>query len=481
MSVEAPRLDALVVGAGISGLTTAFRLRRAGLRVAVIEADSRAGGAMETWNEGPWQFEMGPNTVLESDQEVSRLLQDTGLDGDKVVAQPSAKRRFLWKGGALHPLPGGPPGLLKTPLFSNRAKLRLLREPWIGTPPADREESIARFVERRLGPEVLRYAVAPFVSGVYAGDPERLSARWAVPRIWALEAEHGSLIRGAFALQKTRRKQTQAGASRPAGGMFSFGAGLEELPKRLAREIGDVRTGVRAQRVIQTKGGFRVEAVGPGTGLIEAEQVILAVPADVAARLLADATGGRSELFTEIPYAPVAVASLGYRRSAVAHPLGGFGFLAPRGEGLRVLGCLFPSEIFPGRAPEGHVALAAFLGGRTDPGIVDEPDDRILEVVQDDLRQALGASGDPVLVRVRRWPRAIPQYEMGHGRFVERAAEIERELPGVHLGGNFLRGVSVPDCIKNATALAEVVARRHGAGQESLSIPAVEEALRARA
>jgi oxygen-dependent protoporphyrinogen oxidase len=477
MSVEPPRLDVLVVGAGISGLTTAFRLRRAGLRVAVIEAESRVGGAMETWSEGPWRFEMGPNTVLESDPEVTRLLHDTGLDGEKILAQPSAKRRYLWKGGALHPLPGGPPGLLKTPLFSTRAKLRLLREPWIGSAPADREESVARFVERRLGPEILRYAVAPFVSGVYAGDSERLSARWAVPRIWALEAEHGSLIRGALAGRK------RAGAPRPAGGMFSFGAGLEELPKRLAREIGDVRIGVRAHRVIRMEGriegGFRVETSAPGTGSIEAAQVVLAVPADVAARLLVDATGGRSELLAEIPYAPVAVASLGYRRSAVAHPLGGFGFLAPRGEGLRVLGCLFPSEIFPGRAPEGHVALAAFLGGRTDPGIVDGPDDRILEVVQDDLRRALGVSGDPVLARVRRWPRAIPQYELGHGRFVERAAEIGRELPGVHLGGNFLRGVSVPDCIKNATALAEEVARRHGAGQEPLSTLAAEEALRA--
>lgn len=472
MSVDSPRLDALVVGAGISGLTTAFRLRRAGLRVAVIEEGSRVGGAMETWSDGPWRFEMGPNTVLESHPEVSRLLQDAGLDGEKILAQPSAKRRYLWKEGTLHPLPVGPPGLLKTPLFSTRAKLRLLREPWIGPPPADREESIARFVERRLGPEILRYAVGPFVSGVYAGDPERLSARWAVPRIWTLEAEHGSLVRGALSLRRAGRTRAQAGASRPAGTMFSFTAGLEELPRRLARETGDVRTGVRAQRIVRAGTGYRVET---SAGPLEAAQVILAVPADAAARLLADATGGRSELLAEVPYAPVSVASLGYRRSAVAHELGGFGFLAPRGEGLRVLGCLFPSEIFPGRAPEGHVALAAFLGGRTDPGIAEEPDERILEVVEDDLRRALGVTDAPVLARVRRWPRAIPQYELGHGRFIERAAEIERELPGVRLGGNFLRGVSVPDCIKNAAALAEEVARRHGAGGEM----AVEEALHA--
>jgi oxygen-dependent protoporphyrinogen oxidase len=247
--------------------------------------------------------------------------------------------------------------------------------------------------------------------------------------------------------------------------MFSFPRGLEELPRRLAREIGDVRTGVAAQRIVlQEEGrreeGFRVET---SAGAVDAAQVVTALPADGTARLLADATGGRSRLLAEIPYAAVATVSLGYRRSDISHALDGFGFLAPRGEGLRMLGCLFPSQLFPGRAPEGHVALAAFLGGRTDPGIVQQDDAGILATVEDDLRRALGARGAPVLATVRRWPRAIPQYEIGHGRFVERAAEIERDLPGLHLGGSFLRGVSVADCIKNGTELADAVLRQSGA------------------
>jgi len=438
-------------------LTAAFWLRRAGLRVAVIEAAPRVGGSIETWADGPWRFEMGPNTVLESRGEVTRLLGASGLESEKIVAAPAGKRRFVWKKDRLLPLPGGPPGLLTTPLFSAGAKLRLLREPWIGRPAEGVEETIAQLVSRRLGPEFLRYAVGPFVSGVYAGDPERLSVRWAVPRIWSLEAEHGSLIRGALA----RKKGPQ-----PGGAMFSFPQGLEELPRRLAREIGDVRTGVAAQRVLPKEGhqeeGFRVET---SAGMIDAAQVVVAVPADGTARLLADATGGRSRLFAEIPYAPVAIVSLGYRRSDVAHPLDGFGFLAPRGEGLRVLGGLFPSQLFPARAPEGHVALAAFLGGRTDPEIVRQEDAHILATVADDLRRALGVRGAPVLATVRRWPRAIPQYEVGHGRYVERAAEIERELPGLHLGGNFLRGVSVPDCVKNGTEVAQAVLRQSGVKQ----------------
>lgn len=437
------RLDAVVVGAGISGLTAAFQLIRGGLRTAVLESAGRVGGAMETFSDGPWRFEQGPNTVLENDESVGRLIRDTGLEAEKVVAAPSARKRYLYKDGRLVPLPGGPGGLLGTPLFPLSAKLRLLREPWIRRPPEGTEESIAQFVRRRLGTAFLDYAVGPFVSGIYAGDPERLSVRWAVPKIHGLEAEHGSLIRGALAGRK--------GAG-PRGAMISFREGLEELPRRLAREIGDVRTGTAARKVLRDSDGFHVET---SAGTVEARRVVLAVPADVAARLLEEATAGASRLLAEIPFAPVAVVSLGWRREQVGHPLDGFGFLAPRKERLRTLGCLFPSSLFPGRAPEGHVALAAFTGGRTDPEIAGWDEERIAATVVNELRGPLSLSGEPAFRLVRRWPRAIPQYEVGHGRFVERAREIETALPGLRVSGNFLGGVSVPDCIRNATALAE--------------------------
>jgi oxygen-dependent protoporphyrinogen oxidase len=184
---------------------------------------------------------------------------------------------------------------------------------------------------------------------------------------------------------------------------------------------------------------------------------VLAVPSTAVADLLRDETGGRSAAFSEMPYAPVVVTALGFRREHVAHPLDGFGFLAPRREDLRVLGCLFPSSLFPGRAPEGHVALAAFVGGTTDRAVLDLSDEEIRGVVLGDLRRALGLRGDPVRAIVRRWPRAIPQYELGHGRFVDLARSIEAELPGLHVAGNVLGGVSVPDCIRKGTALAEAI------------------------
>jgi oxygen-dependent protoporphyrinogen oxidase len=444
------RLDTVVVGAGISGLTAAFHLRRSGRRVAVLEAAARVGGAIETFVEGGWRFEMGPNTVLATDESTESLIRDVGLEGEKIVAAPSGKRRYLYQGGRqagrLVPLPGGPGGFLATPLFPLSAKLRLLREPWIGRPPEEVEESIAQLVRRRLGDAFLDNAVGPFVSGIYAGDPERLSARWAMPRVHALESEHGSLIRGGIRAARARRKGPAHGRA-----MISFREGLEALPRRLAREIGDVRTGVAAQRIVRIEEGFRVET---SAGPVEAARVVLAVPADVVGRLIEDVTSGASRRFAEIPYAPLALVSLGVRREDVGHPLDGFGFLAPRKQGLRLLGCLFPSQIFPGRAPEGHVALAAFAGGRTDPDFLGLDDERMLATVLDELRGPLQLRGEPVYHLVRRWPRAIPQYEMGHGRFFELAREIERNLPGLRISGNFLGGISVPDCIRNATALA---------------------------
>jgi oxygen-dependent protoporphyrinogen oxidase len=444
-------LDTLVVGAGISGLTTAFRLARGGWRVAVVEAAGRVGGAMETYTDGPWRFELGPNTVVENHETVGRLIRDAGLEGEKLVAAPSARRRYLYKDGRLVPLPSGPGSFLATPLFPPGAKLRLLKEPWIGRPPEGTEESIAGFVRRRLGQSFLDYAVGPFVSGVYAGDPERLSVRWAVPKIWSLERDHGGLLRGAFA----RRK----GRPAPGGAMISFRGGLETLPRKLAAEIGNVRTGVAVQRIVRMDpagGGYRAET---SAGPIEAKRIVLAVPADVAARLLDEATAGASRLFEQIPYAAVAILALGWRRADVGHPLAGFGFLSPRKEGLRTLGCLFPSELFPGRAPEGHVALAAFAGGRTDPEIVTWDEDRIATTLIDELRGPLSLRGEPAWKLVRRWPRAIPQYELGHGRFMDRAREIEQALPGLHIGGNFLGGISVPNCIQNGTELAERMLR----------------------
>ncbi len=440
----ATRVDVAVVGAGITGLAAAFHLARGGLAVTVLEAEPRAGGAIETWRDGEWRFELGPNTVSDGEPALQELIVACGLQDHRLAARPEASRRYLWRGGGLHPLPASPLDLLETPLLSARAKLRLLREPWAPAATAGGEESVAAFVERRLGPEAVEAVAAPLVAGVYAGDPARLSMSWAFPKIAALERRHGSLLRGARAART---------APKTAGGIFTLRDGLEELPRRLAATLA-VRADTPCLAVRRAAEAFRLETPA---GEIEAAHVVLTPPAWTTGDLLRGATGGRSAELGEIPYAPVAVVALGLRREQVRHPLDGFGFLAAPGSGLRLMGCVFASSLFVERAPAGHVALTALAGGRLDPELVSWRAEEIGAAVLADLRSVLGIEGEPQRLHVRRWRRAIPQYELGHGRFVELARRLEAELPGLHVAGSFLDGVAVPDCAARGAGVAREI------------------------
>jgi oxygen-dependent protoporphyrinogen oxidase len=443
MHAASDSTDVAVIGAGISGLTTAFLAQRSGLRTSVLDAAAHVGGVIQTFVDGPWIFEQGPHSVLENNEAMRRLIDAAELRDEELRAADAARRRYIWKGDRLLPLPSGPLSFLTTPLFPLRSKLRLLREPWIRPRRDQSEESIADFTRRRLSQGFLDYAVGPFVSGVYAGDPERLSVRWATPKIAALERDHGSLIRGALAKRK---------GPAPSAVSISFPDGLQRLPQRLAEQLKDVRTGVAVLRVERETDGFRVVA---NAGELHATQVVLSVPASQAADLLDGMSAGRSRAFAEIPYAPIAVVSLGFERAAIRHPLDGFGFLAPRRESLRCLGCLFTSSMFPDRQPADLVNLSAFVGGRGDPDIVAWPEERVLEQTLADLDRALGLEAAPIYTRVRKWPSALPQYELGHGRFVELARNLESTFPGLHIVANFIGGASVPYCIENATAAAQ--------------------------
>jgi oxygen-dependent protoporphyrinogen oxidase len=459
-------LHAVVVGAGISGLTAAFRLARGGMRVTVLEAAARPGGTLRSRGAEGFLFEMGPNTILESDASLPALIADCGLAAERQVAAPAGHRRYVWSRGRLVALPGGPLAFLRSPLFSAAAKLRLLGEPFVrpaATRHGENEETIADFTRRRLGAAFLANAVGPFVSGIYAGDPERLSLRWAMPRLAALEAEHGSLLLGLLARGLGRPRPAPRPAAGPRGAMISLSGGIETLAARLAREIGDVRYGVACRRVLWAPAGARTADEGPGFvveyegGALRADRVVLAVPAYVAAELLADATAGGSCRFAELPYASVAVVAMGYRRTDVRHPLDGFGFLRALGtpaDEMRLLGCLFTSSLFAGRAPADHVSLTAFLGGSTDPEAAGWDDDRLVATVQRNLQRALGVQAPPVAVAVQRWPRGIPQYEVGHGSFLALRTEIERSLPGLQMTGSYLQGVAVADCVRQADAAA---------------------------
>ena len=453
------RSDVVVLGAGISGLTAAFWLRQKGHSVACLEAGDRPGGCITTWAGEGFRFELGPNTVLNNALEIDHLCEAAGILGERLTAAPASKKRFIVKDGRLLALPGGPLGFLSTPLFSMGAKLRLMKEPFIGR--ASEEETIAQFVRRRLGEELLQYAVGPFVSGVYAGDPEKLSVRHATAKIYALEEKHGSLIRGAIAKRK---------GPAPAGGLFSFPEGLGYLPDVLAKALGEgyrPRTSVLTVERLSSGYCVRVrDAEGREQEFLTAA-VVCALPAKAAGAALAPLGGEFPTRIPSLPYADVALVCMGFGRNQVAHPLDGFGFLAPEVERRHVLGCLFTSSLFPGRAPEGHVALSAFVGGAMHGDRVAAPQEEILRRTVEDLRPLLGITGEPVLSRIVPWRPAIPQYVVGHGANKAAAADLEADYPGLFISGNLLYGVSVGDCIKNATAVAGRVGEyldRPGAG-----------------
>lgn len=441
------RLDVMVLGGGVSGLTAGFLLHERGLQVLLAEKTDHPGGSITTWKRDGFLFELGPNTVLNNAFEIDTLCEAAGILGERISAMPAAKNRFIVKGGKLVALPDGPVGFLGTSLFSWKTKLGLLKEPFIGR--AATEETIAQFVRRRLGQEFLDYAVGPFVSGVYAGDPDRLSVRHATGKIYALEEKYGSLIRGAVAKRK---------GPAPAGGLFSFPDGLAALPARLADALGDGYQGdTGAAAVEREEGGFRITLAEKGgtSRVVHARSVVCALPSKAAALALNPLDRDFPGKIQGLPYADVALVCLGFRREDVGHPLDGFGFLAPEVEKRHVLGCLFPSSLFPGRAPEGHVALSAFVGGAVHPERAAGGEEEIIRNTVADLTPLLGLKGSPVITRVVAWRPAIPQYVVGHGALKESAARLEAANPGLYISGNLLYGVSVGNCIQNATGVAE--------------------------
>jgi len=458
-----------VVGAGITGLVAAYELRRRGVNVTLYEAAAHSGGAIRTTHADGFLAEHGPNSFVSS-APVEELLSKLDVHDDVVEANPDANRRYVVRNGALCPFPLTPPAMLGTRLFSVRAKLRVLLEPLVSRRAASDDESIASFVRRRLGREVLDYAVDPFISGIFAGDPEQLSMRHAFPRVVALEQEHGSLSKGLMAQRRNakaaRAKAAVSGdvvASTPVAPtrLISFVDGMQTLTDALeASLVGTLRLGCPVRLLHRNETRWEVEA-GPD-GMSRArpfDAVVMATPAHVLAAMeLPAALRGDSSPIERVEYPPVSTLTLGFRRCDVAHPLDGFGMLIPAAESRSVLGALFSSSLFPARAPEGHVAITCFVGGARHPRMAREDTDTLVGRVLKDLTELLGVRGDPVFVKHVFWQRAIPQYTLGYQAVKDAADATEQANPGLYLAGNYRNGVSVGDCVASGQQVAERVA-----------------------
>lgn len=443
--------DIIVIGGGISGLATAWFLKSRGRDVRVLEAGAEPGGCLKTISDNGFLVDTGPTSTLFKEGALGELVRGVGLSNELIEANKVARNRYIVKNGNLVPLPMGPGAFLATPLFSGKAKLRIFLEPFKGR--AAREETVAQFVTRRLGPEFLDWAIDPFVSGVYAGDPDKLSAWAATAKVYALEAESGSLFIGAMA----RAFRGKASGPQPRGKLISFLPGMQALPAGVAEDLHGLVT-LDAEVVEiepRVNGGWTVRTAQQG---YEADEIVLATPAYHAARILAPLDPELSRELKAIWYPPVASIALGFKRNQVADPLQGFGMLIPSKMGCVTLGTLFSSTLFPGRSSSDDVLLTAFIGGARNEGIVDQRDEELVEQLLADISPLLGITGYPHYQRVTVWPRAIPQYEMGH---LERLSRIDAALakfPGLHVRANWRDGISVSDCAENARILATKIA-----------------------
>ena len=457
-------VDVVVVGGGISGLAAAFGAQQRGAAVEVLDAGARAGGVIGTVHRDGALYEAGPNSALDTTPLINELLDALGIRGERTDANAVASTRFIVRGGKLVALPTSPGAFLTTPAFTLGAKLRLLREPFIAPAPPDVEESIAAFVRRRLGTEFLDYAIDPFVSGVYAGDPEQISVPAAFPRLHALEQKYGSLIRGQ--IKGARERKASAEKAKNTAGSFSFRRGMQTLTDALARAVGSVATGVRVEKIVRDPDGSWVVTGSRGGEPVarRARTVVLAVPAYVAAELVRDLAPVATQGLAAIRYAAIASVASAYRRADIGHSLAGFGFLVPKKEQRRILGSLFSSSMFDGRAPAGTVLLTSFVGGLRNPALPARPDADLAAIVHGELRALAGARGEPLWVNITRWTHAIPQYNLGHREHLRPVEEAERALPGVFFCANYRGGVSVGDCIKSAHAMAETLTRHLGGG-----------------
>lgn len=436
-----------IIGAGISGLTAAYRLHQDGYSVQILEAADRPGGVIRTDTADGFRVEAGPNTLRPSPL-LETLVQELDLESDRVWANDAASRRYIIRNGRPHPLPMSVGAFLTTDLFSARAKLRLLAEPFVGQSLED-DESLADFTRRRLGEEMLDYAIAPFVGGVFAGNPEQLSAQHAFEKLVRLEDEHGSLFWGAL--------RADSSTDDTPSGLYSFRNGIQTLPNTLADALGDqILYNTRVTRLQHDANQWTVHANGPdGASTFSYDALLSTVPLHTLSSMTLDTPVDCTAL-DDVRYPPVRVVALGYERAAVEHPLDGFGMLVPPVEDeFDILGTLFSSTLFPNRAPDDHVLLTTFVGGARAPALAKRDADAVQSIVERDLQQLLGVQGPPAFTHHVNWPKAIPQYTQGYGAVKDALDALEDEHASLFFAGNYRQGVAVGDAAASGADAAD--------------------------
>lgn len=440
-------LDVAVIGGGISGLATAYELRRRGYRVAVLERQARAGGKAQSERIGRYLMEHGPSAVAGGSAVASAWSGGLGLDAQRLDLGPGVRRRYLLANGTPVGIPTHAFGFLVRRYLSVPGRLRMLAEVLPAWGKSRAGESVTEFFQRRFGREFLERVIEPLVGGMFAGDPDRMAMHAAFPALVGMERRHGSVIRGLI-------RSRLHGGRMPARRLYSWREGVGSLPRALALGLGPcLRTGVTVRTVRRRgQGGFRVDTVE--NGYLDAAAVVIAAPAHVAAGLLEHLSPEAAEAAGFIEAPPLAVVFLGYRRSQIEHPLDGIGCLNGRTEGRILSGVLFSSTMFEGRAPDAQVALTGYVGGARAPALASLPGNDLIAAVQSELADLLGIAGPPLLARSRHWRYGLPQYNIGHDARIAALRAAEGSLPGLFVTGNYFHGLAVASCLEQAVSAA---------------------------
>ena len=451
--------DILIAGAGLTGLTLAFLLKRAGIKVLVIDKAGKTGGVINSVTEGGFTYETGPNTGVLSSSELIELF---GMLKGKCTlegADKKAEKRYILKNLKWEPLPSGPVSGLMTPLFTMKDKFRILGEPF-RKPGIDPDESVASLVVRRLGRSFLDYAVDPFISGIYAGNPETLITRYALPKLFALEQNYGSFIMGAVKKGREPKSETEKRVTKE---VFSVKGGLENLINALTEEIGpdNIILNTSETFITPVENGFRVNftAINGAASQIKASRVITTFGGDSLCGMIPFINENERISLLKMRYAGVVQAAVGYNKWE-GNMLDAFGGLIPSKEKRNALGILYPSSIFKNRAPENGALLSVFLGGMKKPEVIDLSDDVIKEIVLSEIHKTLNTSQKPDLLKIFRYRYAIPQYEVTTGERLDTIDSIQNRFPGLILAGNIRDGIGISDRVKQAFRIAESVIKK---------------------
>jgi oxygen-dependent protoporphyrinogen oxidase len=451
-------MSTVIIGGGISGLSAAYYLSKRGIPSTILESRPRLGGVIETGHIEGCTIEAGPDSFLSAKPAALELIRDLGMADQVIGSNDHLRVTFVKKNGRLVPLPDGlmmmvPTRILPlaaTPLLSIGTKVRmgleLLRSPRL----RGEDESVAAFVRGHYGQEAVDYLAEPLLSGVYGGDPRKLSVRATLPRFVELAERYGSLTRGVLA--------SRASAPKTSAPLFrTLKGGLGDLVDALARAIAGhaaVQT-ARAESIERTASGYRVRIAGDW---VEADQIVLACEAHSAATLIGGLDARAAELLGGVGYSSSMTVAIGYNASDFVRPPVGFGFLIPKKERRRLVACTWVGTKFANRVPEDKIVARCFLGGAEDESVLNETDDAVIEIVTSELREIAGVTARPVFIRIARWPRAMAQYPVGHAaRLAELKARMAT-LSGIHLAGNAYQGIGIPDCIRMGRAAAEKIA-----------------------